>query len=36
MKILLSYGHDSNVPLIEMVKDCLSKEAYYKQKSLVY
>lgn len=27
MKILLSYGHDSNAPLIEKIKDYLSKDA---------
>lgn len=27
MKIFLSYGHDSNVPLIEKIKDYLSKDA---------
>lgn len=27
MKIFLSYGHDSNVPLIEKIKDFLSKDA---------
>lgn len=27
MKIFLSYGHDSNTPLIEKIKDYLSKDA---------
>ena len=27
MKIFLSYGHDSNAPLIEKIKDYLSKDA---------
>ena len=27
MKIFLSYGHDSNVPLIEKIKEYLSKDA---------
>ena len=27
MKILLSYGHDSNAPLIEKIKEYLSKDA---------
>lgn len=27
MKIFLSYGHDSNAPLIEKIKDFLSKDA---------
>ena len=27
MKIFLSYGHDSNSPLIEKIKDFLSKDA---------
>ena len=27
MKIFLSYGHDSNAPLIEKVKEYLSKDA---------
>ena len=27
MKIFLSYGHDSNAPLIEMIIDYLSKDA---------
>ena len=26
MKIFLSYGHDSNTPLIEKIKDYLSKD----------
>lgn len=27
MKIFLSYGHDSNAPLIDKIKECLSKDA---------
>ena len=27
MKIFLSYGHDSNAPLIEKIKEYLSKDA---------
>lgn len=27
MKIFLSYGHDSNAPLIETIKEHLSKDA---------
>lgn len=27
MKIFLSYGHDSNEPLIEKIKEYLSKDA---------
>lgn len=27
MKIFLSYGHDSNAPLTEKIKDYLSKDA---------
>lgn len=27
MKIFLSYGHDSNAPLIEKIKKYLSKDA---------
>ena len=27
MKIFLSYGHDSNAPLIEKIKEYISKEA---------
>lgn len=27
MKIFLSYGHDSNAPLIEKIKEYLSKES---------
>ena len=27
MKIFISYGHDSNAPLIEKTKDYLSKDA---------
>ena len=27
MKILQSYGHDSNAPLIEKIKEYLSKDA---------
>lgn len=27
MKIFLSYGHDSNAPLIEKIKEFLSKDA---------
>ena len=27
MKIFLSYGHDTNAPLIEKIKDYLSKNA---------
>lgn len=27
MKIFLSYGHDSNAPLVEKIKDYLSKDA---------
>ena len=27
MRIFLSYGHDSNAPLIEKIKDYLSKDA---------
>lgn len=27
MKIFLSYGHNPNVPPIEMIKDYLSKDA---------
>lgn len=27
MKIFLSYGHDSSAPLIEQIKDYLSKDA---------
>lgn len=30
MKIFLSYGHDSNAPLIEKIKDYLSKDVEEK------
>ena len=38
MKIFLSYGHDSNAPLIEKIKEYLSKDvegnlAYMEQSS---
>ena len=30
MKIFLSYGHDSNAPLIEKIKEYLSEDAMLK------
>lgn len=36
MKIFLSYGHDSNAPLIEKIKDFLSFDAYGNHKHEVW
>ena len=36
MKIFLSYGHDSNAPLIEKIKEYLSKDADGKLKHKVW
>ena len=30
MKIFLSYGHDPNAPLIEKIKEYLSKDAKFR------
>ena len=36
MKIFLSYGHDSNAPLIEKIKENLSKDAEENLKDKVW